>query len=80
MVNKKKVKVISKAYSLQGFELKRFLLSFERPFVILIVYLLGLVVANPQLAPIISILGGVAVISERLWAIVKFYITEYIED
>jgi len=72
-----KEKLLSKKYSLDGFDWKVFLLSFERPFIILVTFLVGLIATVPQLAPIVIVFGGVAVIAERLWALVKFYINEY---
>ena len=74
-----KQKVYSKAFSFEKFDLKQFMLSFQRPFIILMVFLVGLATQVPGMEQFVAILGGGAVIAERLWALAKFYITEYIE-
>lgn len=78
-MGKKKPKIISSKNSFEGFDLEEFIVSFKRPFIILIVFVVGLIANVPELAPLIALLGGASVIAERLWAIVKFYTTEYIE-
>jgi hypothetical protein len=70
-------KLKSKKNSLEWFEIKHFLLSFERPFVILMSYLISMLLAFPQFADLIAYFGGVAVVLERLWALFKFYVKEY---
>ena len=65
---------VSQKNSFKGFDIKTFLLGFKKPSIILITMGIGYLMTNPIGAEAITLLGGSAVIVERLWALIEFYI------
>jgi len=67
-------KVISQKNSFEGWDLKKFLIGFKKPAIMLITMGIGYVITNPTGADAIAFLGGSAIVIERIWALAEFYI------
>lgn len=66
----------SKKNSFEGFEWKKFLIGFRKPFIMLLTVGIGTLTVYPEVSSIIVALGGTGVLVERIWSIVEFYIKE----
>jgi len=69
--------ITSPKFSFKGFDWKTFILGFKKPFVVLVTFGIGTIAKYPEYAPIIATLGGSAVIIERVWATIEYFIKEY---
>ena len=67
---------VSSAGSLEGFDWKTFIVGFKKPFLMLVSAGIVVIAKYPEVAPIVAVLGGVASIAERVWAIIEFYVKE----
>lgn len=69
-------KVISPANSFEGFDWKTFILGFKKPAIMLITAGIGMLAAYPEAGAIVTALGGMGVVVERIWAVVEFFLKE----
>lgn len=67
---------ISPMGTMTGFNWKTFLLGFKKPAVTLITMGIGAIGVYPEATGIIAALGGSAIVVERIWALIEFYVKD----
>jgi len=67
----------SPKFSFKGFDWKTFVLGFKKPTIVLATFLIGTLTKYPEYAPVIAALGGSAVIIERVWATIEYFVKEF---
>ena len=67
---------VSEKRSFEGFDFKTFILGFKKPAIVLITFGLSTLTSYPELTGVITMLGGVSILAERIWAVCEFYFKE----